>query len=139
MENEIKLSPYHCWGDTDFDWVALNEAASYLETKCRTWGRVGVWTKEKYGTLRVSTTCAFALEYDFLHSLVYPGHVFIRWPKWVRCYIDWPLGKMLRFLGIIKLFNKYQMWVLRHFWRKAASKWPQCREEILDEFGDYFE
>lgn len=139
MTKEVKLSPYHSWGDADFDWKALDEASHYLEDKCRKWGRVGIWTKEKYGTLRVSTTCAFALEYDFLHSIVYPGHGYICWPKWFRCYIDWPVGKTLRFLGVLKLFNKYQLWILKYFWLKAAKKWPQVRDEILDEYEDYFE
>lgn len=134
----MKISPYHEWG-SDFDFKALDEAAHYIQNKSRKWARVGIWTKEKYGTLRVSTTCAFAMEYDFLYSLIYPGHVYIRWPKWVRCYIDWPIGKLCRYLGIISILRKYQMWTLKRFWLKAANKWPQCREEILDEFGDYFE
>lgn len=131
---DVKMSPYHLWGDEEFDWKALDEASYYLQDKCRQWGRVGIWTKEKYGTLRVSTTCAFALEYDFLHSLIYPGHARIHWPRWVRCYIDWPVGKALRWLGIIKLVHKYQVWVLKHFWQKAAKKWPHIASEILDEY-----
>lgn len=127
---------YHDWSEEEFDWNALDEAAFYLEDKCRKWGRVGIWTKEKYGTLRVSTTCA--LEYDFLHSVIYPGHAHIRWPNWFRCYVDWPIGKVLRCLGVIKLINKYQTWILRYFWVKAASKWPHIKEEILDEYETYF-
>lgn len=136
---EAKLSPYHDWSDTNFDWVALDQAGQYLETQTRRWARLGIWTKEKYGTLRVSTTVAFALEYDFLHSLIYPGRCHISWPKWFRAYVDWPIGKLARWTGIIKLINKYQMWTLKRFWLKAAAKWPQVSEEILDEFGDYFE
>lgn len=137
--DEVKLSPYHDWSDTDFDWKALDEAAFYLENKCRKWGRLGIWTKEKYGTLRVSTTCAFAKSYDFLHCLVYPGRCYIRWPKWFRVYVDWPIGKTLKFLGIIWVFHKYQLWILKHFWLKAAKKWPSVATEILDEYEDYFD
>lgn len=134
MENDdVKLSPYHEWG-SDFDFKALDEAARYLETQTRRWGRLGIWTKEKYGTLRVSTTCAFALEYDFLHSLVYPGYASIRWPKWFRCYVDWPVGKALRWIGVIRVVHMYQVWVLKHFWKKAATKWPHIAEEILDDY-----
>lgn len=140
MDNEdIKLSPYHDWSDKDFDWKSLDNAIYYLGTRCLRWGRVGLWLKEKYGTLRVSTTCAFITEYDFLHCLLYPGRAYIDWPKWVRLYIDWPIGKTLRFLGVIKLIQRYQRWVLKHFWLKAAEKWPHIREEILDEYEDYFE
>ena len=138
-ETDCKISPYHEWGEEDFDWKALDEAAKYLEDKCRKWGRVGIWTKEKYGTLRVSTTSAFALEYDFLHSMVYPGYARIVWPKWFRCYVDWPIGKALRFLGVIRLVNKYQTWILKHFWLKAANKWPHIKEEIMDEYDSYFD
>jgi hypothetical protein len=139
MLDDIKISPYHEWGDTDFDWKALDEAAYYLEAQCRKWGRVGIWTKEKYGTLRVSTTGAFALEYDFLHSLFYPGCTWIRWPKWIRIYIDWPIGKLLKVLKVIKLFNMYQVWVLKYFWKRAAVKWPNVAAEILDEYEWTFE
>lgn len=129
---------YHEWS-SDFDFDSLDAAANYLSYNCRKWGRVGIWTKEKYGTLRVSTTCAFALEYDFLHSLLWPGHARIHWPEWVRTYIDWPIGKILKWLGIIKLFNKYQMFILKYFWKRAAKKWSHIAEEILDEYEWTFE
>ena len=134
-----EINPRHDWNDTGFDWMALDHAAKYLQDNCRKWARMGIWTKEKYGTLRVSTTCAWLLEHDFLHSLIWPGHSWIHWPVWFRCYVDWPLGKLLRWLGIIKLAHKYQLWILKRFWLKAAKKWPHIKEEILDEYGDYFE
>lgn len=134
MVDDGDCGPYHDWSDTSFDWKALNDAARYIETNCRRWGRIGVWTKEKYGTLRVSTTGAWALEYDFLYSLLYPGHIYIKWPKWVRTYIDWPLGKFLRCIGIISLVHKYQLCVLKFFWKRAAKKWPHISDEILDDY-----
>ena len=128
----------HIWGDDDFDWKALDDACQYLEKNCRRWARLGVWTKEKYGTMRVSTTCAYVTEYDLLHNLIYPGYARIVWPKWFRSYIDWPLGKALGFVGIIRLIQRYQNKTLKFFWNRAAKKWPHIKEEILDEYKFYF-
>ena len=125
---------YHIWGDPDVDWDALNNACHYLEQQCRRWARMGVWTKEKYGTMRVSTTCAYFTRYDFIHHIFYPGYVRYVWPSWFRTYIDWPVGCMLDKLGIIRLINKYQTAVLKYFWKRAAAKWPHISDEILDEF-----
>ena len=129
----------HIWGDPDFDWDALNDACSYVERRCRQFARLGVWTKEKYGTMRVSTTCAYFTEYDFLHHIFYPGHVRYYWPSWVRRYIDHPVGNVLNFVGILGLVQRYQNAVLKYFWKRAAKKWPHISAEILDEYSFYFE
>jgi hypothetical protein len=140
MRNEEgKLSPFHEWGEEDFDWNALNAASLYLHDRCRQFARLGVWTKEKYGTLRVSTTCAYFIEYDFIHHIFYPGYVRYMFPRWFRTYVDWPVGKALRKLGIILFVQKYQTAVLKHFWKRAAKKWPHISEEILDEYHYYFD
>lgn len=116
----------------------LNEAADYIHHRCRQFARFGVWTKEKYGTLRVSTTCAYFTEYDFLHHIVYPGHVSYHWPIWFRQYIDWPLGKVLKAIGVIWMVNEFQLTVLKFFWRRAAKKWPSVSKEILCGYNSYF-
>lgn len=127
------MGSYHEWG-TDFDFKSLDEAAYYIEHNCKRWARLGLWTKEKYGTLRVSTTCAYFMEYDFIHHIFYPGHAYYRLPKWFRQYIDRPVGKVMRRLGVIFVLQKYQYAVLKYFWKKAAKKWPHIAEEILDEY-----
>lgn len=124
----------HLWGDDDFDWKALEEASNYLHRRCRQFARLGIWTKEKYGTLRVSTTCAFFTEYDFISHIFYPGYVRYMFPRWFRVYIDWPLGKLLGAIGVISLVQKYQIAVLKFFWKRAAKKWPHISEEILNEY-----
>ena len=129
----------HIWGDEDFDWKALDDAGNYIHKNCRRWARMGIWTKEKYGTLRISTTCAYFSEYDVINHLFYPGYVRYMFPNWFRLYIDWPIGKILRFFGIIGLLQKYQTFILKFFWNKAAKKWPHIAEEILDEYDLYFE
>ncbi len=131
---DAKLSPCHIWGDPDFDWEALDKASTYLQKNCKRWARLGLWTKEKYGTLRVSTTCAYFTEYDFIHHIFYPGYAYYPWPKWFRTYIDWPFGKLMGKLGVVWLLQKYQHKVLRFFWLRAATKWPHISEEILDEY-----
>lgn len=137
-QNEVKVSPCHIWGDIDFDWNALHQAESYLSRRCRQFGRIGLWTKEKYGTLRVDTMCAFVSQFDFIHSLVKPGHAYYRWPKWFRKYVDWPLGHVMDKIGIVWLIRKYQQMVLKYFWKRAAKKWPHIADEILDEYDFYF-
>src|SRR5712672_836809 len=98
----------HLWGEEDFDWKALDDASYYLQDRCRQFARMGIWTKEKYGTLRVSTTCAYFMEHDFIHHIFYPGHAYYRLPSWFRRYIDWPFGKFMKRLGIVWLLQKYQ-------------------------------
>lgn len=124
----------HIWGDDTFDWKALNDASNYVSNRCRQFGRFGVWTKEKYGTLRVSTTCAYWGEWP-IHNFFKPGHVCYRWPRWVFLYIDLPLGRLVRRLGITRITARYQTAVLKFFWKRAAKKWPHIATEILDEFN----
>lgn len=129
---------YHIWGDEDLDWAALDEACHYVWKQCRRWARMGVWTKEKYGTMRVSLTCAYFTEYDFLHHIFWPGHAYIHWPRWFRAYVDWPFGKLMKKIGVVYLLQRYQNWVLKRVWLRAAKKWPHIREEIMDEYYMYF-
>src|SRR5690349_16514927 len=124
----------HDWSDETFDWNALNEAAFYLHKRCRQFARMGIHTKEKWGTLRVSTTVAWFTEYDFIHNIFYPGHAWIRWPKWFRVYVDWPFGKLMGKIGVVRLLQWYQLNILKFFWKRAAKKWPHISKEILAEY-----
>ena len=121
----------HTWGDKDFDWDALNAAGDELYNYCRRWGRVGLHVKEKYGTLRAYTTCAFISNYDPIHSLVKCGHAFYRWPKWVR-KIEWNvIAPIFNRLGIRYLIFKYQKFIYRRGYKRIVQKYPHIREEIL--------
>lgn len=124
----------HLWGDKDFDWTALSQAEHYIWKRCRQFARFGVHTKEKYGTLQVSITCAYFTEYDFISHLFYPGYARYMFPTWFRIYVDRPLGKTLKWIGVLGLIQRYQTFVFKFFWRRAAKKWPQVREEILEEY-----
>lgn len=124
---------HHMWGE-DFDWEALDEAALYLSSNVKRYARFGIWTKEKYGTLRVSTTCAYFTEYDFIHHWFYPGYCRYMFPVWFRTRVDWPLGKIMKKIGVIWLLQKYQHAVLKFFWKRASKKWPHIAEEILNDY-----
>lgn len=123
----------HDWSEKDFDWKALDDAGLYLSKRCRQFGRLGIWTKEKWGILRVEDTCAWWSSWP-IHGIVYPGHAFYRWPKWMIKYIEYPLWEMFSFLRITKAVNWYQLQVLKFFWKRAAKKWPHIAEEILAEY-----
>lgn len=131
--NDNKIGVSHEWGDEAFDWKGLDDAGYYIQSNCRRWARLGIWTKEKYGTLRVNTTCAY-WNYWPLQSLFYPGHAYYRWSRWMIGGIEYPLAKVLMFLRITRLVNRYQRAVLKYFWKRAAKKWPHISKEILDEY-----
>lgn len=124
----------HDWSDEDFDWRALEEACTYLETNCKRWARLGIWTKEKWGTMRVSTTCAFFTRDCPIHQFFKPGHVYYRWPRWFRRNIDRPVGKFLERIKVLPMLRWYQFKVLTFFWKRAAKKWPHIRKEILADY-----
>lgn len=128
----------HIWGDSDMDWKALDDASWYIHRRCRQFARFGVWTKEKYGTLRISTTCAYWGEWP-IHGLFKPGHVRYRWPNWMIRWIEYPLGNFFYAIGVTRLVNCYQTAVLKYFWKRAAKKWPHISEEILADFKWEFE
>ena len=126
--------PNHLWGD-DFDWNSLDKAVNYIAVNCRRWARMGLWTKEKWGTLRISTTCAYFDEYGFIHHIFYPGYARYCFPRWFRTYIDYPVSEFLGKIGIVRLAQKYQTFVLKYFWKRAAKKWPHISKEILAEYN----
>lgn len=123
---------YHDWSDTTFDWKSLDSACKYLEKNCKRWSRLGIHTKEKYGTMRVSTTVAWFTEHDFIHHFFYPGYCRYVWPRWFRKYVDWPVGKLMSILGVVNVIQWYQTKVLKFFWLRTAKKWPHIKNEIMD-------
>jgi hypothetical protein len=123
----------HDWSEDDFDFASLNKAANYLHDRCRQFARMGVHTKEKWGTLRVSTTLAY-WNYWPVYSLFYPGYCYYHWPRWLVRYMEHPLAEVFMSLGVTRLVNRYQTWVLKYFWKRAAKKWPHISKEILNEY-----
>jgi hypothetical protein len=114
----------HYWGDNDFSdemFAQVGQAADYIGTFLRKWGRVHVsCTKEKYGTARVY--CSFGI-YN-VNTLVYPGYHYIQKPTWLM-HLRLPEWKWLQ-VGIAN----YQLWLYNLAYNKAFKKFPLVQKEI---------
>lgn len=123
------MGNYHEWGDTDFDWEALGKAEQIVNRVCNKWFRLGVHTKEKYGTLRCSV-------YPFdgsLHSITHPGYVYCQYPKWlwnINCSMSY-WGSRRPYSWFVRLIIMFQMHVgYRLAYYIAMKKYPHIAEEI---------
>lgn len=121
----------HDWGDKDpkIDWPGISDAAEFIATSLRKWGRVGVrdW-KEKYGTVRVYCS----LGWYSLHDITHPGHVWIRYARGsLMWYLNW--AKWMR--PVMRAINwvvvPYHVWLYKYTYGLALKKWPHLRAEIL--------
>lgn len=115
--------PVHYWGDEDFDWKSLYSAIDEGTSIMENFGRVGVHSKEKYGTARWD----IYLCEGTLHSLTHPGYVYSQYPKWlwvfdVRC-------KPLRFIAPIVRF--WQKIVIKFAFNYICNKYPHIDREIV--------
>ena len=116
----------HTWGDEGVDWEGISNAAEFIGTNLRKWGRVGVTDyKEKYGSVRVY--CHFG--WHQLFSITHPGYVYSRYPKWFWSLDCLYISKLIRPLN--RLIVPYQTWLYKYLYRKAVQKWPHLRLEIL--------
>ena len=116
----------HHWGDEGVDWDGINEAALYIGTTLKKWGRIPVRDyKEKYGTVRVC--CGFGAHNFFW--FFHPGHIYYRWPRWFR-WFDYRVGRHI-FRLINKFLIPYQIWFYKRTYRKAVEKWPHLEQEIV--------
>lgn len=99
----------------------LCEAGILIAKKCLRW-RIGVHWKTKYGTLRISTTCAFFNSYCPLHSLINPGYAFLRW------------GKFMMWLDLTVVSFMFAPYYLRV--RHPNSSYPIKKQYIKRYFKD---
>ena len=116
----------HYWGDEGVDWRGIGDAAEFIHHYCVRWARLGGDWKQKYGSVRFY--CQFGLT---LHNLIYPGHYFYRFPKWLTKFdIHWftPVAAKLK---LSWLWYKWQSFIYRQAYKEAIAKWPHLREEIL--------
>jgi len=81
--------------------------------------------KEKYGTVRVY--CTFG--WWNLHSLIYPGYHFNRFPRWLQRLDDVLLGPIVHQLG--RFFIPLQQKAYRQQYARAIVKYPHHRTAIL--------
>lgn len=124
----------HLWGEEGFDWEGLGDAIIKMDVYMRRWGRIGVYSKEKYGTARLYITWY----YHGLFSLIYPGYIhygpwennpFIgRYLMWLEFNIFQPLSQMLR-LHI--LIHWWQNKIYNLAYQRAIKRYPHLIEEIL--------
>jgi hypothetical protein len=126
----------HYWGDEDFDWTALSSAISDMSGFMRRWGRLGVHSKEKYGTARL-----YMYPYcGGLFSLFYPGYVSY-WPwsskKHIGKYLMWLEYKVFQPVSrLLKLYVPINWWQLKVYnwaYQRALKKYPQVAEEIIED------
>lgn len=119
----------HQWGDEGIDWKGIGDAADWIGSNLRRWGRVSVsCTKEKYGTARVY--CSFGY-YELIHGMGWPGYHYYRYPKWLM-HLDHFLSFKLRLNWLVnKIMVPYQTRLYTYLYGRALRRWPHLRLEIL--------
>lgn len=121
------INSMHSWGDDTFDWKGLNEAIWYMHQRMVKLARIGVHSKEKYGTARLY--CYFVANF---HSLLYPGYVYCQYKSKFIWGLDVYYGEqILYYTGLHYLIFKWQKYVYIDTYRKAVKKWPHLTREIL--------
>lgn len=123
------MGNYHDWSETEFDWKGLYEAEVLLNKICKIF-RIGLSSKEKYGTIRTS----IRLFDGSLHSLTHPGYSYSQYPNWLwRLQLDVQFKIMLNFpfkylVTAIQLFQLNVGYRLAYY--IAMMKYPHIAEEI---------
>lgn len=139
----------HYWGDEDFDWNALNHCVHLYDHVLKKYGRMCVYTKEKYGTMRLEY---LGMGWDGIYGFLNPGHLIFRW-KSVRISRTRIIGDMAfeskvdllyvfnevtanlaRYTGISWLIQKYQMFLFNMLTLYCVKKYPHIKDEIMDEY-----
>lgn len=116
----------HDWNDDTFDWESLNEGIRYIHDYMVNWGRIGVHSKEKWGTARIHVY----FWRGSLHELVYPGYVYNQFPDWLWKFDCNYINPFLNFTKIPTLVNKWQFRVYKDAYAKAIKKWPHIAKEL---------
>jgi hypothetical protein len=117
--------PYHEWGDDSFDWNSLNEAINRGTKLMERVGRIGVHSKEKYGTARWS----LYLFDGTMHSFTHPGYVYSQYPKWLWVFdVSY---KPLRFLKPI--INWWQKIVIKLTFLYLSRRYLHIVDEIISD------
>jgi hypothetical protein len=117
--------PHHYWGDESFDWDSLYKAEEELNLIMTKYARLGVHSKEKYGTLRFSIYFCDGN----LHSITHPGYVYSQYPKWLWVFdVQY---RPLRFVAPVIRF--WQKLVLQYAFTVVCAKYPHLIKEILQD------
>jgi len=119
---------YHEWGDENVDWTGIDQAAFYIGSFLKRWGRMPVSAmKEKYGTARVY--CSFGW-YGLL-TITHPGWChYGPYPKWLQ-YLDiYVLSRVIPYTNWVVV--PYHKFLYKIAYKKALKRWPHLKNEILD-------
>lgn len=114
--------PFHDWSDNTFDWKSLYKAEQEICDILKL-ARIGVHSKEKYGTLR----WAIYLFRGNMHDLTHPGYVYSQYPKWL-----WKFDvrtKPFRWLG--KPIRWFQREIISIAFVTVCQKYPHIVKEIV--------
>lgn len=120
--------PHHYWGDEDFDWNSLYSAISEASRIMRRYGRIGVHSKEKYGTARWDLYFCDGS----LHSFTHPGHVYSRYAKWL-----WSFDVQYKPLKLVApIIRFWQRQVMQYAFSYVCNKYPHIVKEIVSDAPD---
>jgi hypothetical protein len=117
----------HYWEDESFDWRALDDAIDMMASFMRFWGRIGLQSKEKYGTARLYVTF-----WDgSLHGLMYPGHCFSRFPQWLWSLDIMYISRFIQWTRLSRLVQWYQSKIYALAYARALCQFPHIKTEIV--------
>ena len=121
----------HRYGDDWPHWDKLHRAIYEVLDYWRKY-RLGSHGKEKWGTFRDHVYWSDGT----LHSLVYPGYVYIQW-RWFYYNIDYPIiRRLVYYSGLLFLLNRWQRFIYRRGIELALRKYPEVVYELTCEL-DY--
>jgi len=117
----------HNWKDRSFDWKQLDESIEMVSSFMRFWGRIGVNSKEKFGTARIYT-----LFWDgSLHGLIYPGYYSCQFPKWLWKLDCGFISPLVRWTRLPKLAHWYQRKIYSMAYSKGLKHFPAMKVELV--------
>jgi len=79
-----------------------------------------------------------------LHDIVYPGHAYNRFPKWLRNFDNFCISKVVRLLNFVVV--PIHKWIYKKAYKEAVNMFPHLKVEIcvmadyvelLEDFFDY--
>lgn len=115
--------PFHDWSEKTFDWKSLYAAEREAGEIMLKYGRIGVNSKEKYGTIRWDLSFFDGT----IHSLTHPGYYYNQFP---RCLYNFTMQyKVLFFLTPFLVF--WQKLVAQYAFTVICDKYPHIIKEIL--------
>ena len=117
----------HNWSDDSFDWKQLSESIEMVDSFMRFWGRIGVNSKEKFGTARISVSFWDGT----LHGMLYPGYHFCQFPKWLWRFDLKYISRITRATRLTRLVQWYQSKIYSLAYSRALKRFPKMKVELV--------